>query len=183
MNSAKILPVLMIASVLFISGCTAQQQTGTTASSGSGEGLIGNDVGNKAPEFTVTTTDGRTLKLSELTAQNKPIMLYFMATWCPFCSKEYEEISQVYPQYADKLELISVDLDLTENALVLERYRVSKNRPGTFAIGNQQMLIDYDVVSTTTKYAISKDGVILYKSSGVQPAKNWKIIFDALAEN
>ena len=179
---SKLMPVLLITSVIFISGCTAQQQSQQYSTVETGQAGVGISVGNRAPEFTVTTTDGRTIKLSELTDEKKPVMLYFMATWCPFCSREYEEIAKVYPQYAGRIELISVDLDLTENALVLEKYRVSKNRPGTFAIGSRQILIDYDVVATTTKYAISKDGTILYKGSGVQPAKNWKIIFDALSQ-
>lgn len=178
--TTKLVPILLALTVL-VSGCTSTptQQYSTVET---GQAGVGISVGNSAPEFTVTATDGRTIKLSDFSGK-KPVMLYFMATWCPFCSKEYEEIQKVYPQYADKVELISVDLDLTENALVLEKYRVSKNRPGIFAIGNQNILINYDVVSTSTKYAISRDGVILYKGSGVQPANNWKIILDTLANS
>ena len=190
----KFIPILLIASVLFISGCTSQssQTTGYTADNlpsgipATGEEQLtppGNDVGNKAPDFTVTATDGRTIRLSELTAEKKPVALYFTATWCPFCAQEYETLKKVYPQYQDKVELLSVSLDLTENRDILERYRVSRGQPGTFAPGNQKILIDYDVVSTTTKYAISRDGVILYRGSGALSASNWKIIFEALAEN
>ncbi|MBI4174220.1 MAG: redoxin domain-containing protein, partial [Candidatus Aenigmarchaeota archaeon] len=133
MNSSKLFPALLIASVLFVSGCTGQQTSTASTATGSGSSasgeIIGNDVGNRAPDFTVTTTDGRTLKLGDFKGK-KPVVLLFMATWCPFCSQEYEEMGQVYPQYADKVEFLSVDLDVTENALVLEQYRVSKKRPG-----------------------------------------------------
>lgn len=190
----NLIPVLLIASVLFISGCTSQTQTTSRYSPANlpqsvaptGEEQLtppGNDVGNKAPDFTVTSTDGRIIKLSELTAEKKPLALYFTATWCPFCAQEYNTLKTVYPQYQDKIELLSVSLDLTENAQTLERYRVSRGQPGTFATGNREILVNYDVVSTTTKYAINKDGVILYKGSGALSGGNWKIIFDALAGN
>ena len=151
-----ILLALLIVSIIFISGCTNEQQLTPT----------GNNVGDKAPDFTLTATDGRTLKLSELTVQKKPVVLYFMATWCPFCKEEYGEISKAYQQYAYKVDLVSVSIDLNENTAVLEKYPMDNNRPGIFAPGNEGILKSYNVLYTTTKYAIDKNGVIVYKRVG-----------------
>ena len=183
----KLLPTILIVSVILIAGCTSQTQSSGGYSSlqnvpATNEGQLappGNAVGDKAPDFNLTTTDGRTLRLSEL--KGKPVVLYFMATWCPFCKEEYGEISKAYPQYGYKVDLVSVSLDLNENAAVLEKYRVDNNRPGMFAPGNQHVLENYNVLYTTTKYAIGKNGVIVYKRVGEMDAGSWKTMLEALS--
>jgi uncharacterized Rossmann fold enzyme len=41
------------------------------------------DVGDKAPEFTVTGTDGKPVKLSELTAKGPVVIYTFIAAFTP----------------------------------------------------------------------------------------------------
>lgn len=43
-------------------------------------------VGEPAPDFTITLTDGKQMKLSELSG--KVVMLQFTASWCGVCRKE-----------------------------------------------------------------------------------------------
>ena len=43
-------------------------------------------VGDKAPDFSIKLTDGRTVKLSDL--KDKIVMLQFTASWCGVCRKE-----------------------------------------------------------------------------------------------
>lgn len=42
---------------------------------------VASQVGQLAPEFTVTTLDGLSLTSADLLAQEKPFILYFFATW------------------------------------------------------------------------------------------------------
>lgn len=42
---------------------------------------VASQVGQPAPEFTVTTLDGLSLTSADLLAQEKPYILYFFATW------------------------------------------------------------------------------------------------------
>ena len=42
---------------------------------------VGGDVGERAPDFTVTLADGSTASLESLLAPGKPLLLYFFATW------------------------------------------------------------------------------------------------------
>ena len=178
---------LLLTTIILISGCTSTAETARYSIDSlpdniepANEGQLtpeGNSVGNKAPDFNLTATDGRMIRLSELTAQGKPVVLYFMTTWCPYCKEEYKNIEDAYK---DNVEFISVGMDLNENNEMLEKYRTANGRPGSFAMGNVDMLKDYSVLYTTTKYVISREGVILYKSSGVLSADNWKVIFDSL---
>ena len=61
------------------SGVTAQASAQTAeATSVQGVGL---QVGQPAPDFTVTTLDGQPLTSADLQAQEKPFILYFFASW------------------------------------------------------------------------------------------------------
>ena len=42
---------------------------------------VASQVGQVAPEFTVTTLDGLPLTSTDLLAQEKPYILYFFASW------------------------------------------------------------------------------------------------------
>ena len=56
-------------------------------------------VGQMAPDFAVTLTDGKTVKLSEL--RGKVVMLQFTASWCGVCRKEMPFIEQVLHTHWD----------------------------------------------------------------------------------
>ena len=42
---------------------------------------VGSSVGNRAPDFTLTFSDGQTVSLASLQGQESPVVLYFFATW------------------------------------------------------------------------------------------------------
>ena len=50
------------------------------------------EVGQEAPDFTVTTTEGTVFKLSE--QRGKVVMLQFTASWCSVCRKEMPHIEK-----------------------------------------------------------------------------------------
>ncbi|TAJ12335.1 TlpA family protein disulfide reductase [Marinilabiliaceae bacterium JC017] len=68
-------------------------------------------VGEMAPDFTMTLTDGTTQKLSDL--RGKIIMLQFTASWCSVCRKEMPHIEkQIWTPYKNKnVVVIGVDRD------------------------------------------------------------------------
>lgn len=67
-------------------------------------------VGNKAPEFSAKTPEGKELALSD--ALGKYTIIDFWASWCRPCRMENPNVVNVYNQYHDKgLNIISVSLD------------------------------------------------------------------------
>ncbi len=68
-------------------------------------------IGDIAPDFTMTLTNGKTIKLSEL--KGKTVMLQFTASWCGVCRKEMPHIEkQIWQEYKDKgLLVFAVDRD------------------------------------------------------------------------
>lgn len=55
---------------------------------------------NKAPDFTLTTTDGKTLKLSDF--KGKGVIVNFWATWCPPCRAEIPDMVELQREYESK---------------------------------------------------------------------------------
>lgn len=107
--------------------------------------------------------------------------MYFFASWCPYCGKDFAALDTVYPTYKERVDFIAIDLDLNEDEDLIRRYRAESRHTVDFAAGQEQILRDYSVTRTTTKYAISKDGIILWKGSGELDEKTWEIIFKGLA--
>ncbi|MSQ22864.1 MAG: redoxin domain-containing protein [Dehalococcoidia bacterium] len=52
------------------------QAAGTSSST-----VVGPHVGNCAPDFTLTLSNGQTARLTSLREQGKPVVLYFFTTW------------------------------------------------------------------------------------------------------
>ena len=65
------------------SGSPAPTPTPTSgpASDGSTAPEVGNKVGQRAPEFTLTFPDAEPVTLASLREQGKPVVLYFFTTW------------------------------------------------------------------------------------------------------
>jgi thiol-disulfide isomerase/thioredoxin len=62
-------------------------------------------VGDKAPDFTVSTTGGP-FQLS--TSEGKPTLLEVFATWCPHCQREAPVLSSLALRYKDKVNFVGV---------------------------------------------------------------------------
>jgi cytochrome c biogenesis protein CcmG/thiol:disulfide interchange protein DsbE len=70
-----------------------------------------------APDFSLTSFDGRTLKLSELRGQ--VVIINFWASWCPPCREEAAYLEQTWRKYQSRgVVFIGVDwVDTEKEAL------------------------------------------------------------------
>ena len=144
----------------------------------------GIEKGQLPPDFSVKTIDNSTLTLSQLKEQKKPTLLFFWATWCPSCAEDFAVVKSIYPKYSDKVNYVAIDLDTTEDIGMIKEYADNLGIKGIkFAEGNSKVLSDYKILSTTTKYALDKDGVLLYKGSGAFSDGQWEILFNGMLGN
>lgn len=146
--------------------------------------VIGTEISNTPPDFTVVTTEGKAVRLSDFIEQQKPVIVYFMATWCPFCAEDYQELSKVYKDYGGNVSFLSISLDLSEdfNALMEYKKKYPELENAMFALGTPEVLADYKVTKTTTKYAIDKNGRIIYAGFGVFNEQQWKTLLEELSK-
>ncbi|MEK6942857.1 MAG: TlpA disulfide reductase family protein [Nanoarchaeota archaeon] len=145
--------------------------------------VIGTRVGQAPSDFVAITTEGNPVRLYDFIEQKKPVIVYFMATWCPWCAKDYAALSKVYKKYEDNITFISISLDLSEDFLELREYKKKypELQKTIFAQGQERILIDYRITKTTTKYAIGSNGTIAYFAIGAFDEKEWEILLNKLS--
>ncbi len=70
-------------------------------------------VGDIAPDFEFTYTDGKTAKLSDY--KGKVVMLQFTASWCSICRKEMPYIeSDIWQKHKDNQNFVLIGIDRDE---------------------------------------------------------------------
>lgn len=68
--------------------------------------------GQKFTDFSASTPDGKSVKLSDYVGKGKYVLVDFWASWCPPCRKAMPELVELYKQYGKKgLEIVGVSLD------------------------------------------------------------------------
>ncbi|HLO57695.1 MAG TPA: TlpA disulfide reductase family protein [Bacteroidales bacterium] len=78
------------------------------------------ETGQMAPDFTLTTTDGKVFKLSE--QRGKIVMLQFTASWCGVCRKEMPHIESEIWQPLKAKDFVLVGLDRDEAPEVVSKF-------------------------------------------------------------
>lgn len=70
-------------------------------------------VGDMAPDFTITLTDGSEITLSSL--RGTVVMLQFTASWCGVCRKEMPFIEKdIRQRHKDNKDFVLIGIDLDE---------------------------------------------------------------------
>ena len=175
----KLLMALSLLAILTVYGCSSAGHNNIQGNSVTGTGI---NRGDLAPDFSVNTINGKSVSLSELSA-DKPTVVYFFATWCPNCARDFAAVKDVYPRYSDKVNFLAVDMDQRESESQITSYSQKLNIPGIeFAAAKRDVLANYNVVYTTTKYFIGKDGSILNKGVGGIDAATWEQIFQSMSQ-
>ena len=88
-------------------------------------------IGQQVPEFTLETTDGKSVPVSSL--RGKVVMLQFTASWCSVCRKEMPHIeADIWKKYKNNPNFALYGIDLDEPKDVVEKY--AKDIPVTYPL-------------------------------------------------
>ncbi len=138
----------------------------------------GPKVGETSPDFQVTTTENKIVTLSDF--EGKPTVIYFWATWCGTCRESLKELKKIYPDYENKINFIAIDVDTEETLELISNFKNSQQLPGIFAAGNEKVIVDYYALTTSTKYGLDENAIIVEKGASQFNADDWKKTFDNL---
>lgn len=183
----RTLLTLLIISIVLISACTKVPKEeftipDTPVVDHTANMVEGLRMGNLAPSYEITTLEGETVTRDEQLSSEKPTLVYFFATWCPHCAHDFSTLSKVYKDYEDDVDIVASSLDNKESQSQIESYkaRYAGLEGVQFATAHGTVLRDYNVIYTTTKYGINKDGVIKYVGSGAFSEDQWRTLLDLL---
>lgn len=122
----------------------------------------GTGKGDAAPDFTLTTLDGKEVSLSDY--KGKKVVLNFWASWCPPCKAEMPHMQNYYEDMTeeDNVEILAVNLTNKDNGLdevtsFVEDYGLTFPIPmdEEGQVGNA-----YKVIPIPTTYMIDTSGII-----------------------
>jgi DsbE subfamily thiol:disulfide oxidoreductase len=122
------------------------------------------DIGEPAPEFTLTDLNGKMVSLREY--KGRYVILNFWATWCPSCVSEMPFLQEIYNKEKDKgITVIGIDYNEDQEKVkkFLSKYGI------TFTIlmdNNLKVSKDYGVVGLPVTFLIDSEGRIKKKFRG-----------------
>lgn len=121
---------------------------------------VGTSVGDISPEFQLTDITGK--KFSKSDFQEKPMILWFTASYCVPCqigAKEVKRLDDDMGGSAFDVTMVFIDSRETEQDL-----RWWKENFGDtdwyIAFGNEQIISDHKIRYLDTQYLLDKNGVI-----------------------
>lgn len=126
----------------------------------------GSDTG-PAPDFTLPTSTGEQVTLSDLEGQ--VVMINFWASWCGPCREEMPLLEQIHQRY-ERLGFTLLGVNVEEDTRTAEKWL--KDRPVSFPIlfdpenGVSKL---YDVAAMPSTVIVDRKGNVRYLHHGYQP--------------
>lgn len=144
----------------------SQEQLAAEATTAPAEGI---EPGNVAPAFAAQTLEGKEIVLNNFAG--KYVVLDFWGIWCKWCVLGIPEMKKYYAQYAEKMEIISIDCrDEKEN---LVKFVQENEMNWTHVMNDPKPENDlckrYQVKGFPTKVIIDPEGKIVEVFVGEVP--------------
>lgn len=141
-------------------------------------------VGDKAPNFTVTLTNGNKVSLSDL--RGKVVMLQFTASWCPVCRKETPNIeNDIWQKLKTNTDFYLLAIDRDEPLETVLKYKEDMKFTYPIALDpNADVfgLFSLKRAGVTRNVIIDKDGRIAFLTRLYKPEEfdNMKKVIEYL---
>jgi len=120
--------------------------------------VVGNKIGDTAPDFTLETIDGRQISLSDYRGKN--VILNFWATWCGPCRFETSTVEAIHEAWADK-DVVVLGVNVQDGFDSASSYAKANNLKFTIPVDVPGELIRlYGVRGIPTTFFINREGII-----------------------
>jgi peroxiredoxin len=126
-------------------------------------------LGDPMPDFTLPDASGQMVNFSDVSRQNKLVMINFWASWCTPCRMEMPQFERIYAtKKGQGFTLLAVNEDREREKAVA----YLKNKPVSFPV-----LMDKDgavskqfgVKALPTTILVGQDGKVIQVVEGVEP--------------
>jgi peroxiredoxin len=126
------------------------------------------DAAPEAPAFAIKDLDGKEFKLDNY--KGKVVLIFFWATWCPYCAKEIAHLeNEVWQKYkSDDFVILGIAYEETNEEISLYR----KNNKITFPLAADtkgEIFKSFAASGVPQTYLIDRKGKVLFQTIGFQP--------------
>ena len=117
-----------------------------------------------APSLRATTLQGEDFDLADL--KGKPVLIYFFAPWCPYCSASADNIVRLRRwRSEDELAIVIVALDWQERRQILE-YANEHELNAPVVMGDPTVAADWKVHGFPTYYVLDSEHEVVRRDFG-----------------
>ena len=138
----------------------------------------------KAPDFSMTDSEGNTVKLSDLLKNGKPIVLNFWASWCGPCKSEMPEFETVYKDLGGDVQFVMLNMTdgQRETKETAASYVAQQGYtfPVFFDTERQAGAYAYGITGIPTTFFIDKDGYIVSSWQSAMTEQNLRSKIDLI---
>jgi peroxiredoxin len=143
--------------------------------------LMNDEPSDDDTEIVFTLTTGDETTIDDLLADEKPLVIYFFATWCPTCRRDLINLNSTHPQYEDEISILVVGFDPTESLEKIRDYKEGRDYQWPFAVYSKDAVTEFQIVSQASKVGISLEGEVVFTQGyGVVSGEGWETLFQEL---
>jgi peroxiredoxin len=129
-----------------------------------GQKATATGVGDVAPDFEVTTQDGREFRLSEYRGR-KPVYVIFWNTWCSYCISKTPRYQKLQEQFGEKIEIIAINTTWSDSPEEMRSFEKNHEIKYSTAFDAGELVTDqYGVSNVPTEFIVDIDGIIRYRN-------------------
>ncbi|QJD83253.1 TlpA disulfide reductase family protein [Cohnella herbarum] len=123
------------------------------------EHVMVDSYGQPMIDFELNNTDS---KLYSVTSDSgKPKLLNFWTSWCQYCKEEAEHLNEIYSNYKDDLEIVSINLTSSDNKEEAMDFIKKYNFEFPILLDYEGTIASqYRITAIPTNYFVNSDGTI-----------------------
>ena len=119
----------------------------------------------KVKDFTLLDMNGNKVRLSEF-AEDKPLLLYFWASWCKPCRLITPQVSTFAEEHKDQITVLGINVGGVDSLKDVKKY--SKRQKLTYPLfidSDNNTVEAYSVHAIPTVILLDKNGKILFRGN------------------
>jgi len=137
------------------------------------------ELGDIMRDFTVTTSDGETFKLSEALKTKKAVLINFWYSTCGPCVNEFPYMQTAYEKYSDDIEVIALNNYPGDNEAGVKSFKETMGLTFPMAKDYSTLGSAFDLQGYPTSIVIDRYGTIcLIEVGGLTSEKPFVAVFD-----
>ena len=121
--------------------------------------------GDQHKNFTLMDMNGNKVRLFEF-AQDKPLLLYFWASWCKPCLLVSPQVSTLAKKYQDRITVIGINVGGVDSPEVVKKYGQRHHIDYPLLIDSENETLEaFSVRAIPTIILMDKNGKVLFRDN------------------